>query len=49
MMPRHLLAIEQDAKTTKGGLQGVLTGILYLAPANEARPDVNLCAWSTAG
>jgi hypothetical protein len=42
-MPFKLLSIESDAKTTKGSDFGVLTGILYLAPANEASDAVNLC------
>lgn len=35
-----------DAKTIKGQKRGYLTGILYLAPAQEAS-EVNLCACST--
>ena len=44
----ELLAIESDAKTRKGGALGFLTGILYLAPANEATEDHNLCPMATA-
>lgn len=42
-MQYKLLSVESDAKTTKGSERGVLTGILYLAPANEASDTVNLC------
>jgi hypothetical protein len=42
-MQCKLLSIEADAKTTKGSDFGVLTGILYLSPANEASEAVNLC------
>src|SRR5215472_12933765 len=36
----------QNAKTTKGEKLGILTGILYLAPANESGV-MNTCASST--
>jgi hypothetical protein len=36
----------QNAKTTKGEKLGILTGILYLAPANESGVT-NTCASST--
>jgi hypothetical protein len=42
-MQFKLLSVESDAKTSKGSDFGVLTGILYLAPANEASDIVNLC------
>lgn len=42
------LSVAQDAKTRKGESRGYLTGVLYLAPANEAGPEVNLCPKSTA-
>lgn len=42
-----LLTVE-NAKTSKGEKLGYLTGILYLAPANESRV-MNTCAMSTAG
>lgn len=42
-MQFKLLSVESDAKTSKGSDFGVLTGILYLAPANEASDAVNLC------
>jgi hypothetical protein len=43
----NLLSVESDAKTTKGSDYGILTGILYLAPANEASDTVNLCPMAT--
>ena len=44
-----LLSAGGDAKTRKGqGTQGILTGILYLAPAFEAGP-VNVCPWASDG
>jgi len=42
-----LLSIESDAKTVKGSKYGWLTGIMYLAPANEAGP-INLCPMASA-
>jgi hypothetical protein len=42
------LSVSKDAKTVKGEKRGYLTGILYLSPANEAGPEVNLCPKSTA-
>lgn len=44
---RNLLTTE-NAKTIKGEELGFLTGILYLAPANEAGRG-NLCAGKTTG
>jgi hypothetical protein len=44
---RNLLTLE-NAKTIKGEKLGYLTGILYLAPANEAGRG-NVCAASTKG
>lgn len=46
----HLLTIE-NAKTTKGESLGYLTGILYLAPADESVPygGKNLCPNASAG
>jgi hypothetical protein len=41
----RLLTI-QNAKTRKGEKLGILTGILYLAPANESGV-MNTCASST--
>ena len=46
-MDSDLLSVESDAKTSKGSDFGVLTGILYLAPANEASDTVNLCPKAT--
>jgi hypothetical protein len=43
-----ILSINADAKTIKGTEYGVLTGILYLAPANESGV-MNTCAFSSAG
>lgn len=37
---KHLLSIEADAKTKKGEKLGVLTGVLYLAPANVSGYEV---------
>lgn len=42
-----LLNIDKNAKTVKGQKKGFMTGILYLAPANES--GVNTCAFSSAG
>src|SRR5579864_2488029 len=42
---RRILAVE-NAKTTKGEALGYLTGILYLAPANESGV-MNTCPMST--
>ena len=47
-MKYRYLSVSADAKTIKGEKRGFLTGILYLAPANEAGPEVNLCPMSTA-
>jgi hypothetical protein len=44
----NYLSVGSDAKTVKGEKQGYLTGILYLAPAQEASPRT-LCPFSTAG
>jgi hypothetical protein len=40
--PKRLLAVGADAKTIKGEKMNVLTGILYLTPANGS--GVNMCA-----
>jgi hypothetical protein len=40
--PKRLLAVGADAKTIKGERMNVLTGILYLTPANGS--GVNMCA-----
>ena len=42
--PKKLLGFSQDYKTSKGLKKGVLTGILYLSPAD--RSGVNLCPMS---
>ena len=44
---RPLLAVNADAKTRKGTTQGILTGILYLLPANLS--GHNLCPFASAG
>lgn len=41
------LSIDTNAKTIKGQKKGFLTGILYLAPANES--GKNLCPHASAG
>lgn len=41
------LSIDTNAKTIKGQTKGFLTGILYLAPANES--GKNLCPHASAG
>lgn len=54
---KNLLAVSTDAKTTKGNKQGVLTGILYLAPHNlsgyqvcpKASPECRDACLYTAG
>ncbi len=43
----RLLSVEQDAKTRKGSKRGWLTGVLYLAPADEGGTGYNLCPMST--
>lgn len=42
-----LISVEKDAKTVKGSKLGVLTGILYLAPAMES--GYQTCPKSSAG
>lgn len=42
------LSVGNDAKTVKGEKKGVLTGILYMAPAKVAGGK-NMCPFSTAG
>lgn len=46
-----LLSVSADAKTVKGEKKGVLTGILYLAPAHESEKfgGMNVCAHATKG
>lgn len=38
----NLLSVSSDAKTIKGETMGVLTGILYMAPADTV-PGINTC------
>jgi hypothetical protein len=40
MTTKHLLSIDTNAKTVKGQKLGYLTGILYLAPANQSGHQV---------
>ena len=42
--PKKLLGFSQDYKTSKGLKKGVLTGILYLSPADSS--GVNICPMS---
>lgn len=42
-----LLSVESDAKTVKGSKDGVLTAILYLAPATEADGVHQMCPGAT--
>jgi hypothetical protein len=44
----NLLSVSSDAKTVKGEKKGWLTGILYLAPADESGV-INLCTSSSPG
>ena len=44
---KTLLSVEADAKTKKGEKLGVLTGVLYLAPANVSGYEV--CPKRSAG
>jgi hypothetical protein len=44
-----LLSVNSDAKTSKGSEQGYLTGILYLAPSNEANGRQNVCPNASEG
>jgi hypothetical protein len=45
----QLLSVNADAKTRKGSNSGYLTGILYLAPANEASSKINVCPYASEG
>ena len=44
-----LLSVNNDAKTSKGNASGYLTGILYLAPSNEADGKRDICPHASAG
>lgn len=44
----NLLGIDTNAKTVKGQKKGYMTGIMYLAPANESGV-MNTCADATEG
>jgi len=45
-LPTSLLSVSADAKTVKGEKQGVLTGILYLSPADMISQRLNLCPYA---
>ena len=45
---RKLLQVSKDAKTVKGEKYGYLTGIMYLAPANESG-IINTCPFASNG
>ena len=45
-LPTSLLSVSSDAKTVKGEKQGVLTGILYLSPADLISERLNLCPYA---
>lgn len=42
-----LLAVGADSKTPKGEARGILTGIVYMLPAETETDRVNLCPFST--
>ena len=42
--PSSLLSVGSDAKTSKGTKEGILTGVMYLAPADLS--GVNLCPFA---
>lgn len=44
-MKFNLLSVNQDAKTVKGNIKGILTGILYLAPGINS--GHNVCPMAT--
>jgi hypothetical protein len=46
--PANLLGVSADAKTIKGEKKGVLTGIMYLAPADTS-DVINVCANASEG
>lgn len=48
-MKYNLLSVETDSKTTKGSKFGYLTGVLYLAPANEASDVRDMCPFASDG
>jgi hypothetical protein len=45
----ELLAVGHDAKTPRGELHGILTGILYMIPAESPEDELNFCPFSTPG
>ena len=42
--PSSLLSVNSDAKTSKGTDEGILTGVMYLAPADLS--GENLCPFA---
>lgn len=44
-----LLSVSSDAKTKKGEKLGILTGVMYLAPAAQAGMGINTCPFATVG
>ena len=45
-LPTSLLSVSSDSKTVKGEKIGILTGILYLSPANTCSPHWTMCAYA---
>jgi hypothetical protein len=45
-LPTSLLSVSSDSKTVKGEKIGILTGILYLSPANTCSPCWTMCAYA---
>jgi hypothetical protein len=43
----NLLAVGADSKTPRGEARGILTGILYMTPAETEADAVNFCPYST--
>jgi len=48
-IPKNLLAVGTDAKTSKGQILGIFTAILYLAPWKIANEIKNVCAHASKG
>ena len=48
IVPKNLLSVSRDAKTSKGEKVGYLTGILYLAPGTLAGVG-NMCVFASKG
>ena len=45
-LPTNLLSVSSDSKTVKGEKIGILTGILYLSPANTCSPYWTMCPYA---